>query len=72
MQLNDYETLKVVQERIAEKVYSFRDWPTFITWIKSITAVKFKAFILECLDDIVAKRDAEKTDLLEAKTSIEG
>lgn len=72
MELNDLETLKVVQERIAEKVYSFRDWSSFITWIKGITAAKFKAFILQCLDDVVAEGDTKKTDLLEIKTLIEG
>ena len=71
MELNDLETLKVIQERIAEKIYSFRDWASFITWIKSITAAKFKTFIVKCLDDSVTDGDAKKSDLLEIKTSIE-
>lgn len=72
MELDEYQTLKMIQERISNKVYSFRSWADFIVWVKSITAVKFKAFILQCLDDSIADGDAKKADLLEAKTSIEG
>lgn len=72
MELDDRETLKLVQERIQAKVYSFRTWEDFIAWIKGMTQAKFKAFILKCLDDVVADGDAKKADLLEAKPSIEG
>lgn len=72
MELDEYQTLKLIQERISNKVYSFRTWEDFIAWVKSITAVKFKTFILQCLDDVVADGDAKKADLLEVKTSIEG
>ncbi|MBA7496912.1 hypothetical protein ES702_07521 [subsurface metagenome] len=72
MELNEFETLRLVEERIILKVHSFRTWENFITWIKGMTQVKFKAFILQCLDDVVADGDAKKADLLEAKTSIEG
>lgn len=72
MELDDHETLNLVQERIQAKVYSFREWPEFITWLKGMTATKFKAFILQCIDDVIADGDAEKADLLEAKGSIEG
>lgn len=70
MKLDDLETLKVVQERIAEKIYSFRDWQAFITWVKGMTESKFKAFIIKCLDDSVADSDTKKADLLEVKTLI--
>lgn len=72
MELEDRETLKLVQERIQAKVYSFRTWEEFITWLKGMTAAKFKTFILACIDDVVADGDTEKADLLEAKTLIEG
>lgn len=72
MLLEDVVTLKVVQKRMVDKIYSYREWPPFITWIKGITAVKFKAFVLACLDDSVTNGDAKKADLLEAKSSIEG
>ena len=71
MELEDRKTLQLVQERIQAKVYSHRDWPSFITWIKSITAAKFKAFIVRCVDDSIADGDAKKADLLEVKSSIE-
>lgn len=72
MELEDRKTLNLVQERIQAKVYSFRTWEEFITWLKGMTAVKFKAFIVQCINDAVADGDAEKADLLEAKSSIEG
>jgi len=72
MELDEYQTLKLVQDRMALKLYSHSNWPDFITWVKSITQTKFKALIVQCLDDIVADGDAKKADLLEAKSSIEG
>jgi len=72
MELEDRETLKLVQERIQAKVYAFREWPAFITWIKGMTEAKFKAFIVQCLDDSISDGDTKKADLLEVKTSIEG
>lgn len=72
MELDDRETLKLVQERIQAKVYVFKEWPEFITWLKGMTQAKFKAFILQCLDDVVADGDVKKADLLEVKSSIEG
>lgn len=72
MELEDRKTLQLVQDRIQAKVYSFRTWEEFITWLKGMTAEKFKAFIVKCIDDVIADGDAEKVDLLEAKTSIKG
>lgn len=71
MLLDDVVTLKVVQKRMVDKIYSHRDWPSFVTWIKGITAAKFKTFVLTCLDDSVTNGDAKKADLLEIKSSIE-
>lgn len=72
MELDELVTLKVVQKRMVDKIYTYRDWPSFVTWIKGITAIKFKAFVLACLDDSVTNGDAKKADLLEIKSSIEG
>lgn len=72
MELNEFETLRLVEERIILKVHSFSTWEDFIVWVKGMTQAKFKTFILKCLDDVVADGDAKKADLLEAKTSIEG
>lgn len=72
MELEDRKTLQLVQERIQAKVYSFREWDEFIAWLKGMTAAKFKAFIVGCIDDAVSDGDTEKTDLLEAKALIEG
>ena len=66
------KTLRLVEERIILKVHSFRTWEDFIAWIKGMTQAKFKAFILQCLDDVVADGDVKKADLLEIKSSIEG
>ena len=52
MELDEYQTLKLIQERISNKVYSFRNWQDFVTWVKGMTQAKFKAFILQCLDDV--------------------
>ena len=71
MKLDEIQTLKLVQERITEKVYSFRTWQPFITWVKSMTQAKFKAFIVECLDDSVTDGDDKKADLLEVKNAVE-
>lgn len=72
MELDDVVTLKVVQKRMVDKIYTYRDWPSFVTWIKGITATKFKTFVLACLDDSVVSGDAKKADLLEVKAQIEG
>lgn len=76
MELDDYQTLRLVEERIILKVHSFcsreNPWEDFIAWVKGMTQAKFKAFILQCLDDVVANGDVKKTDLLEIKSLIEG
>jgi len=70
MELDEMTTLRLVEEQIILKVHSFRTWQDFIAWVKGMTQAKFKAFILQCLDDVVFDGDAKKTDLLEIKTLI--
>lgn len=72
MELEDYETLRLVQERLIHKIQSFRTWEDFIPWVKEMTQSKFKAFILKCLDGVIADGDVKKADLLEAKAQLEG
>ena len=72
MELDEYQTLRLVQERMAVKLYSHNNWPDFISWVKSIASAKFKAFVVASLDEVLDGRDEEKTDLLEAKALIEG
>lgn len=72
MELEDRQTLKLVQERIQAKVYAFREWDPFITWLKGMTTAKFKTFIVGCINEVTEKGDTEKADLLEVKTLIEG
>jgi len=72
MELDDYQTLRLIQERIVAKIHSLDNWPDFIEWTKSITRDKFKVFVLSCLNEIVDKGDVTKADLLEVKSQIEG
>lgn len=72
MELDDCQTLRLVKERIVRKVHSFSTWEDFIIWAKGMTQVKFKAFVLECIDEVVSDSDTEKKDLLEIKALIEG
>lgn len=69
MELDDFQTLRLVEERVILKVHSFRTWEEFIVWANEM-GVKFKAFIRECLDDVVADGDAKNADLLEIKKKI--
>ena len=71
MQLEERITLRLVQDRIIRKINSFDTWPEFINWIKGITQAKFKTFIIQCVDDVMAMNLDENTDLTEAKTSLE-
>jgi len=66
MELNEFETLRLVEERIILKVHSFRTWEEFMGWVDGMGA-KFKAFVFQCVDDVVADGDAKKKDLLEIK-----
>jgi len=72
MELDEYQTLRLVQEKMVQKIYAHNDWPDFISWVKSITAVKFKAFAVASLVEVLDGRDTEKSDLLEAKALLEG
>lgn len=71
MELDEYQTLRLVQEKMVQKIYAHNDWLGFVNWLKSITKDNFKAFVLESIDEVLGGRDTEKTDLLEAKTLIE-
>lgn len=71
MALDEYQTLRVVQERMALKLYSHNNWPDFISWVKSITRDNFKAFVLASIDEVLSGRDDENADLLEFKGQIE-
>lgn len=66
MELDDFQTLRLVEERIILKVHSFRTWKEFIIWVNGMGA-KFKAFVFQCLDDVVDDGDAKKAVLLEIK-----
>jgi len=72
MELDEYQTLKLVQDRMALKLYSHSNWPDFITWVKSITSDNFKAFAVASIIEILGDRDNEKAELLDAKALIEG
>lgn len=72
MELDEHQTLRLVQEKMAQKLFSHNNWPDFIDWLKSITKDNFKAFVLLSIDEVLGGRDTEKTDLLEAKALIEG
>jgi len=66
MELNEFETLRLVEERIILKVHSFSTWKEFMVWVDGMGA-KFKAFVFQCVDDVVSDGDAKKTALLEIK-----
>jgi len=72
MELDEYQTLRLVQDKLVQKIYNHNNWPDFIEWLKSITKDNFKAFVLASLNAVLEGRDMAKADLLEAKALIEG
>ena len=72
MELTDMVTLRLIQEKICVKVSSFRDWDSFIDWVKGITAAKFKLFVVNCLNDTVDEGNSQEADFLEIKARFDG
>jgi len=66
MELDDIQTLRLVEKQILLKVRSFPTWEEFMGWVDGMGA-RFKAFVLQCIDDAVADGDAKKAVLLEIK-----
>lgn len=72
MELDELQVLRLIQERLTNKVYSFRNVQDFIAWVKAMTCPKFKELIIKCVDDAISEGDIKKTDLLELRSLFDG
>jgi|GEM_PF-5239441 len=66
MKLDETQTLRNVEKRILSKVRSFHTLQDFMDWADGM-GPKFKAFVFQCMDDVVAGDNVEAEFLLEIK-----